>query len=207
MTTSKSEQLEICLAHLRRIPAKPQGPHLTDEEMAWYSMDAVSVEELQRLDAHLASCESCAGSLEEVLDATSPAGEWRGQIAALWSDVKHVFASPAAPATLLPECAGDVIFEGQTDDGTLEWQGLRTEDKRRLRIAFSSSSDVWLGTRITLKRGDFARLITLTDQGAGAAGGDVVIDADEWAKASSGPLVYQIVRADGETIAGGEIDV
>lgn len=68
-------QLDRLIADIRALPSEPVGDHLTDDQLISYAMEALAPEEVEGLDAHLASCPDCTSEMERLLD-TSEA--WRG---------------------------------------------------------------------------------------------------------------------------------
>lgn len=69
-------QLDRLIADIRALPSEPVGDHLTDDQLISYAMEALAPEEVEGLDAHLASCPDCTSEMERLLD-TSEA--WRGE--------------------------------------------------------------------------------------------------------------------------------
>lgn len=66
LTPEASRQL---VREVYAIPSEPVGNHLREEDYVAYVLEDLEGEELQRVDAHIASCEECCSKMEETIHA------------------------------------------------------------------------------------------------------------------------------------------
>lgn len=107
-----TNQLDKLIAEIRALPGKPVGDHLfSDDEFISYAMETLEPQQIERIDAHLASCPECATEMERLVEA---AEVWRGEqgeqrLAALWARARgDGYASPSTTeAYSSPQPAGD----------------------------------------------------------------------------------------------------
>ena len=73
VTAQKASELRALFAAQ---PASPVSPHLSDDELIGYAMEALHPSDVQHVEAHLALCEECSFEAERLLSA-APA--WQGK--------------------------------------------------------------------------------------------------------------------------------
>lgn len=73
VTAKKVDEL---MALFRAMPDEPIGEHLSDDQLVSYTSEMLTAEQVESLDAHLATCSQCSTEMEQLLE-TSEA--WRGQ--------------------------------------------------------------------------------------------------------------------------------
>jgi hypothetical protein len=182
---------------LTALPAEPVGEHLSDDEFISYSMETLTVEEVQRVDEHLASCPECAEQMEQLMEASEA---WSGEqgkerLAALRQRV--LGDTPTTLKENLVEHLAEYIFtfselqvayadtgegvkelkSGETEDGRLRWKVLKKEGNVIVRFG---SHVMTAGTRLHLKAGDFQCEVVLKKVAPDQVGAEVVITYEEW---------------------------
>ncbi len=70
------KKIDELMALFRNLPTEPIGDHPTDDDFIGYTMETLTAEEAQLVDAHLASCSDCAIEMEQMLEGTEV---WRGE--------------------------------------------------------------------------------------------------------------------------------
>jgi hypothetical protein len=86
-----STQLSRLMGDVQNQASVPVGAHLDDDALVDYSMQAISAEDVARMDEHLASCEQCSVRMAHLADISEA---WRGatgdaRLEALSARVRH----------------------------------------------------------------------------------------------------------------------
>jgi HEAT repeat protein len=68
-------RLQELTSALTEVAAPPDASHVLEEVLAGYAMEALPPADVERVDAHLAACVSCASEAEHMVEAFEP---WRG---------------------------------------------------------------------------------------------------------------------------------
>jgi hypothetical protein len=71
-----ANQLNQLIADVRTVPAEPVGDHLSDDLFIGYATETLTMEEVQQIDQHLASCPDCTAEMEPLVAASEV---WRGE--------------------------------------------------------------------------------------------------------------------------------
>ena len=187
-TPATARQIDRLLHDATTLPDGPAGDHLTDEEFVACSMDPrdVSGPALARIDAHLESCDECAGQMEHLL-AVSEA--WRGpagatRLADLADQLRRSFVRNtsgtvrlnALLGSLRPAAAFVLAAAGSLDAGsqdTLDHVSIADDEDGNLRIGVSSFDVALEGTRVVID--PFNASLTLQRIGTDQVGGEVLI--------------------------------
>jgi hypothetical protein len=82
-----ADQIHKLITEVRALPSTPIGDHLSDDEFIGYTMETLEPQQMERIDAHLASCPECATEMERLVEASEV---WRGEkgeqrLAELWA--------------------------------------------------------------------------------------------------------------------------
>lgn len=72
----EAKKVDELMALFRAMPDEPIGEHLSDDQLVSYTLEMLTAEQVESLDAHLATCSQCSTEMEQLLE-TSEA--WRGQ--------------------------------------------------------------------------------------------------------------------------------
>lgn len=209
-------QIDKLLAELgadrpgRRQPG-PFESHLTDDEFTGYARGALTAEETERVDRHLARCESCLADMEHLVDelAAWRAAERRRR---LWAELRRQLQAALIgllprffpdPERLWGDAGEEAPVSGSVAD-RIEWR--LEQDGRVLRIELESRDPELAGARLQLSAGAWTSERLVLEPGAfrpGTAGAVLEVPAEamrEWLPAPD--LVISILSSD-ETASSG----
>ena len=184
---------------IRTLPAEPVGEHLSDDEFISYSMEMLPEEEVERVDAHLASCPDCAEQMEQLLEASEAwSGEQGKQRFAtlrqrvLESPKIELVGTPADILHSIPISAFEKLAAKtsktsyMTTEEVLEERRTKGGERRVIRkegyiiIRFASPDLKTEGQQIRVTVGDFQRESGLTKIAPDLVGAEIQITQEEW---------------------------
>ena len=191
------------LAAVQHLAGEPVGQHLTDQDFTEYALESPTAD-IHRIDLHLESCESCAATMEQILETMEAARAWeRAQIAIrLRLAAQLVAIILYAHVALRKLTAATTIVDGETPDGLLHWRIV--EDDQALTVRLDSDALELEGTRLRLMAGNLERIVTLAKVAPDQVGAEAVFSREERAHVAEGePLRIEILDEDSTAASAG----
>ncbi|MEW6213235.1 MAG: hypothetical protein AB1631_33370 [Acidobacteriota bacterium] len=159
-----AKQADRLLGFVRSLPKDVVGEHLTDEEFINRSLETASPEEVERIDAHLSTCDECCAEVERLMEAAQALTEERLDrlskkiLAARGEPSLFVRFVRALESIIMPASKLNLAYaadaeewHGQDETGLLHWSIERDEGKVIFRV--SSHETGLLGNQIVVIAG------------------------------------------------------
>lgn len=201
-----AKKIDELMTLFRAMPAEPVGAHLSDDEFIGYATEALSTEEMQRIDEHLASCLDCTVEIERLLETSKV---WQGEqgkqrlaalrqrvfgTSTLWERLRAFLEPFSYPLALQPEFfAPREPLEMESQDKTC---GLFIEEKpnRDVIVRLDATTAALAGATICLSAGSWQREVRLEPATADEVEVEVVITRAERAALPPGTELHAALK-------------